>query len=80
MIVDYKFHATLRVDKDPALVMKSLKPDFMHTKRSSVIAEKKEDYVLFHIKAEDITALKAAFLSLIKMLEVKDKINKVIER
>ncbi len=80
MIVDYKFQATLKVEKDPEIVMKSIKPDFMHTKRSSVIAEKKEDHVLFHVKAEDTTALKAAFLSLIKMLEVRDKIDKVIEK
>tara|TARA_Y100000294_G_C8481742_1_gene307048 strand:+ start:564 stop:806 length:243 start_codon:yes stop_codon:yes gene_type:complete len=79
MIVDYKFQATLKVDKDPEMVMKSIKPDFMHTKRSSVIAEKKEKHVLFHVKAADLIALKAAFLSLIKMLQVKDKINKVIE-
>lgn len=80
MIVDYKFQATLQVDKDPEIVMKSLKPDFMHTKRSSVIAEKKEDHVLFHVKAKDLTALKAAFLSLIKMLEVGDKVSKIIEK
>ncbi len=80
MIVDYKFQATLRIDKDPEIIMKSLKPDFMHTKRSSVIAEKKEDHVLFYVKAEDIIALKAAFLSLIKMFEVQEKINKVIEK
>lgn len=79
MIVDYKFTASLRVDKDPDEVMKALKPDFMHTRRSSITAEKKQDYVLFHVKAEDITALKAAFLSLIKMLQVQEKINEMIE-
>ena len=80
MIVDYKYYATIRIDKDPEIVMKSLKPDFMHTRRSSVIAEKKQGYVLLHVKAEDIIALKAALLSLIKMLEVHEKIKKVIEK
>ncbi len=80
MIVDYKYYATIRIDKDPNELMKALKPDFMHSRRSSVIAEKKEGYVLFHVKAEDIIALKAAFLSLIKMLETKEKIDKIIDK
>ena len=55
----------------------ALMPDVSSTKRASLKLKRKKDKLYIYIKALDSIALKAFTISVLKLLEVHDKVNKL---
>jgi tRNA threonylcarbamoyladenosine modification (KEOPS) complex Pcc1 subunit len=70
-----RYTAAIEVFGDKNLVYECFKPETKETKkqRSSYEVKKKRNSVGFMIRAEDSVALRAAFSSISKMLEVLEK-------
>ena len=56
---------------------RALLPDVSSNKRASLTLEQKKDTLVINIHALDPIALKAFVISVIKLLEIYDKIDKV---
>lgn len=71
-----KFDLQLSVaDKDKSLY-ECFKPEASKKDRSSLTINHKNSQLLFDIKAKDVIALKASINGIIKLLEVKEKVDK----
>ena len=71
-----KYTCSFTVKSDEKLY-KALLPDISSSKRASLNIEQKKDNLFITIKALDVIALKAFVTSVIKLLEVHDKVEKV---
>ena len=70
-----KYECSFTIQSNDRLY-KALLPDVSSTKRASLHLEQKKDNLSIHIKALDAIALKAFVSSVIKLLEVYDKVEK----
>lgn len=76
------YSAKIRVYKNPDIVYKCFcsESKTLKTNRSNYTIKKYKGYVEFNIKAKDSVALRATVNSIIKMLTVYEKINKLKEK
>lgn len=69
------YEAVILVHKDPGLIAKCFGPEQKNIKnRSQYTVKKNKNNVEFKIKAKDAVALKTVMNSIIKMLEVIEKV------
>ena len=69
------YEAVILVHKDPGLIAKCFEPEQKKIKdRSQYTIKKHKNSVEFSIKAKDAVALKTMMNSIIKMLEVIEKV------
>ncbi len=69
------YEAVIRVNKEPSLILKCFEPEQKCIgDRSQYTIKKGKNSVEFNIKAKDAVALKAMTNSIIKMLEVIEKV------
>ena len=73
------YSAKIRVYKNPAIIYKCFVSESKNLKsdRSSYTIKKRKDYVEFNIKANDSIALRATLNSIIKLLTVYEKIERL---
>ena len=71
-----KYLCSFTIQSDEKLY-RALLPDISSSKRASLSLEQNNNKLLITIKALDATALKAFVSSVIKLLEVHEKIEKV---
>jgi tRNA threonylcarbamoyladenosine modification (KEOPS) complex Pcc1 subunit len=71
-----KYKCSFTVESDDGLY-NALLPDVSSNKRASLKIEQKKDELFITIKALDAIALKAFVSSVIKLLEVSGKVEKV---
>ena len=71
------YSATIRVSKNPDLILKSFQAEAknLKTERSSYTVRRLKDCVEFNIKAEDSVALRATLNSITKLFTVYEKIE-----
>jgi tRNA threonylcarbamoyladenosine modification (KEOPS) complex Pcc1 subunit len=76
------YSAKIRVNQNPEIIYKSFisESKSLKTKRSNYTVKKYKNYVEFEIEAKDSVALRATFNSIIKLLTVYEKINKLKEK
>ena len=76
------YSAKIRVNQNPEIIYKSFisESKSLKTDRSNYIIKKYKNYVEFEIEAKDSVALRATFNSIIKLLTVYEKINKLKEK
>ena len=76
------YSAEIRVYKNPNMIYKCFYSESKTLKadRSNYTIKKHKDYVEFNIDAKDSVALRATVNSIIKMLTVYEKINKLKEK
>jgi tRNA threonylcarbamoyladenosine modification (KEOPS) complex Pcc1 subunit len=70
-----KYKCSFTVKSDDKLY-RALLPDISSSKRASLKLEQKKDNLSITIKALDVIALKAFVNSIIKLLELHDKVEK----
>ena len=70
-----KYECSFTIQSNGGLY-RALLPDVSSTKRASLHLEQKNDKLCINIKALDAVALKAFVSSVIKLLEVHDKVEK----
>lgn len=69
------YEAVIKVHKEPNLILKCFEPQQKEIRdRSQYTIKKNKNSVEFKIKARDIVALKTVLNSIIKMLEVIEKV------
>lgn len=69
------YEAVIRVHKDPDLIIKCFGPEQKSIRdRSQYTIRKDKNSVEFNIKAKDVVALKTVLNSIIKMIEVIEKV------
>jgi tRNA threonylcarbamoyladenosine modification (KEOPS) complex Pcc1 subunit len=70
-----KYESTFKLKKDSKL-KKALTPDISKTDRAEWNIKEDKEYLKITVKAKDIVALKAFNNSIIKLLDIHNKINK----
>jgi len=69
------YEAVIKVNKEPDVILKCFEPEQKSIKhRSQYTIKRNKNSIEFSIKAKDAVALKAATNSIIKMLEVIEKV------
>ncbi len=71
-----KYECTFKI-KSKGNLYKALLPDVSSTKRAVLELKKEEDYLKIKIKALDAIALKAFTSSVLKLLEVHEKVKEM---
>jgi tRNA threonylcarbamoyladenosine modification (KEOPS) complex Pcc1 subunit len=72
-----KFVADITVKEDADLLEKCIKPEIKTRERSSFTIKKKKDSIVFHVEAKDAVAFRATMNSLLQLLSVHHKMEKI---